>query len=132
VGSISLFLADRADHVTGVEMVQEAVDSARINAEVNNIRNVEFHCSDTRLFLRENRAGFDTLVLDPPRAGLHPKEIPLVNELGAKRILYMSCNPAAFARELPELTNYRLRWIEAHDMFPQTPHVETLALLEGR
>ncbi len=130
VGSISLFISEKAERVTGVEVVEEAVDSARTNFEINGIKNVEFHCSDTRLFLREKRDSCDTLVLDPPRAGLHPKELPLVNELGAEKILYMSCNPAAFARELPELTNYRLRWIEAWDMFPQTPHVETLTLLE--
>ena len=72
------------------------------------------------------------MVLDPPRSGMHPKIGTLINGMGPKRIVYMSCNPSTFRDDLERLTDYRIESIEAFDMFPQTPHLETLAVLERR
>jgi tRNA (uracil-5-)-methyltransferase len=128
VGSISLFVASSAERVTGVEMVSEAVDCALANRELNGIANVEFLCADAKAYLKEQEGGFDTVILDPPRSGMHPKMVRYLNESGPRTLIYMSCNPAAFAGEVRLLDRYSLRWIEAYDMFPQTPHLETLAL----
>jgi 23S rRNA (uracil1939-C5)-methyltransferase len=112
-----------------VEIVGEAVESARENCELNGISGVSFVHSDARPFLAENSGKFDTLILDPPRSGMHPKMLKYIRALGPERIIYMSCNPVVFRDELPGLEGYTVQWIEAYDMFPQTPHVETLALL---
>lgn len=130
VGSITLYIARASTRVTGVELVEEAVDAARENMKLNNITNAEFHVADAKEYLKEKSFHHDTLVMDPPRSGLHPKIRPWINDSGIPRIVYMSCNPATFRDDLAEFTNYRLVSFEAWDMFPQTPHVETLALLE--
>ncbi|TAL37495.1 MAG: 23S rRNA (uracil(1939)-C(5))-methyltransferase RlmD [Spirochaetes bacterium] len=132
VGSISLFAACAAEHVTGVEMSAEGVDTARANAELNGIANAEFVCADALDFLRERAAGFDTLVLDPPRGGVHPKAVKRVNECAPEKIVYMSCNPVTFRDDVKLLENYRVESFRAWDMFPQTPHVETLAVLKRK
>jgi len=132
VGSITLFIAGRADHVTGVEQVGEAVECARSNGELNEIGNVEFLCSDARSYLREKASSFDTVVMDPPRSGIHPKMVRYLNETGPDALIYMSCNPATFAVDAMNLERYTLQWIEAYDMFPQTPHMETLAMFKRK
>jgi 23S rRNA (uracil-5-)-methyltransferase RumA len=129
VGSISLFIADRARQVTGVEHVEEAVRSANLNREINEIHNVNFVRSDALPFMRENSASYDTIVLDPPRSGMNPRVVKAVNNSGVKKIVYMSCNPQTFSNDLEGLENYHVETFEAYDMFPQTPHVETLAVL---
>lgn len=130
VGSISLYAAPAADSVTGVELIEEAVLSARKNCEINCSENVDFICADSLDFMKEFDGRVDTLILDPPRSGMHPKMIKQINRVRPERIIYMSCNPGAFKNELPLLEGYELRSFEAFDMFPQTPHLETLALLE--
>ncbi|MBN1531782.1 MAG: 23S rRNA (uracil(1939)-C(5))-methyltransferase RlmD [Spirochaetes bacterium] len=132
VGSISLFVAERALRVTGVEMVREAVECALANRDLNGIANAEFICADARAYLRERQDDFDTVIFDPPRSGMHPKMLRYLNDSGPRAMIYMSCNPSAFAAELRSLDRYSLQWIEAYDMFPQTPHLETLALLMRR
>jgi tRNA (uracil-5-)-methyltransferase len=130
VGSISIFVADRADSVTGVEQVPEAVENALINKKNNGRENVNFVCGDAVAFLKETRPAADTLILDPPRGGMNPKIIKRIREMSPETIIYMSCNPAAFRDELAGMENYRIEFFEAFDMFPQTPHVETLAVLK--
>jgi len=130
VGSISLFVADRAEHVTGVEVVEEAVETANINRELNGISNVDFVCEDARVFVREKGGEYDTLILDPPRSGMHPKMLKHIREIAPPKIVYMSCNPATFREDLDGLDNYSLEKFEAFDMFPQTPHVESIAVLK--
>ncbi len=129
VGSISLFIASMAEHVTGVELSAEAVEAANGNLAVNGVGNADFVCADARDFLAERGSGYDTVVLDPPRAGTHPKMIRRLNEVRPRKIVYVSCNPASFRQDLAALEGYRLDSITAFDMFPQTPHVETLAVL---
>lgn len=129
VGSISLYIASRAERVTGVEISAEAVDAARENMRDNGVSSADFVCADARDFLAEQGAGYDTVVLDPPRAGTHPKMIRRLNELRPRKIVYVSCNPSSFRQDLEALEGYRLDSITAFDMFPQTPHVETLAVL---
>ncbi len=130
VGSISLFTAGGAESVTGVEIVPEAVESALENRELNGTANADFIEKDAAEFVRDSISGYDTLILDPPRAGMHPKMLPLINEKAPDRIVYMSCNPATFRDDLAGLNQYEVKSFEAFDMFPQTPHVETLAVLD--
>lgn len=132
VGSISLFAASAAESVTGVEVIQEAVDIAERNREDNEIENVEFICADAGEYVKQNSGRFDTLILDPPRSGMHPKMLKYLNEMAPERIVYMSCNPATCRDDLKMLEGYSVDFIEAYDMFPQTPHVETLTLLTRR
>lgn len=132
VGSISLFVASSADSVTGVEIVQESVDTAHKNAENNETGNVNFLCADTLDYVKENSASFDTLILDPPRSGMHPKMIKEIRNMKLDRIIYMSCNPATCRDDVKALEDWEIETFEAYDMFPQTPHVETLALLKRK
>jgi tRNA (uracil-5-)-methyltransferase len=132
VGTISLFAAQKCESVTGVEIIEEAVTAAKENAALNEIANCTFVAADARVFMKENTGKFDTLILDPPRSGMHPKMIRAIEELAPPKIVYMSCNPSAFKLEMPMLENYRLELFEAHDMFPQTPHVEAVAVLKRK
>ncbi|MCP4133913.1 MAG: 23S rRNA (uracil(1939)-C(5))-methyltransferase RlmD [bacterium] len=136
VGSISLFVADKAESVTGVEFVAEAVETANENKKINGVANVDFVCEDSRIFLRDMEeyipGYYDTLILDPPRSGINPRMLKYLNMMAPKKIVYMSCNPAAFRSDLDGLEGYTLERFEAYDMFPQTPHVEALAVLVKR
>jgi len=132
VGSISLFAASAAESVTGVEVVQEAVDVAERNRENNEIENVSFICADAAEYVKENTGKFDTLILDPPRSGMNPKMLGYINGMAPERIIYMSCNPVTCRDDLKLLEGYNIEFLEAYDMFPQTPHVETLTLLTRR
>ncbi len=132
VGSISLYLAPAAEHVTGVEIVEEAVAAARLNRELNGAGNAEFVCADAAAYMAAARGKFDTLVLDPPRAGLAPSMRPLVDAGEFGSILYLSCNPLSFGEDVAALGRWRIESVEAYDMFPQTPHVEILARLVPR
>ncbi|MCU0849163.1 MAG: 23S rRNA (uracil(1939)-C(5))-methyltransferase RlmD [Spirochaetes bacterium] len=132
VGSISLFVAGKCESVTGVELVEEAVAAAEANRTENGATNVEFTRADAAEYLESGTGGFDTIILDPPRSGLHPKVVERINLSGAARLIYMSCNPDAFRREIDSLDRYGLDSLEAFDMFPQTPHIETLAVLSRR
>ncbi len=132
VGSISLFAASAAESVTGVEMVQESVDAAAENRDKNEIENVEFVCADAAEYVKENSDSFDTLILDPPRSGMHPKMIQHIKEMKLDKIIYMSCNPATCRDDIKALEDYSIESFEAYDMFPQTPHVETLAVLRKK
>ncbi len=129
VGSITLFAAANCEHITGVEIVEEAVETAEVNREINGINNASFVCADAGEFIKERGDDFDTLILDPPRSGMHPKMLRHINTMAPERIIYMSCNPATFRNDLDGLEGYELEGFEAYDMFPQTPHVESLAVL---
>ena len=132
VGSISLFVAQGAESVKGVEIVPESVETACKNAERNGIGNVDFLCADTLDYVKENISSFDTLILDPPRSGMHPKMIKEIRGMKLDRIIYMSCNPATCRDDVKALEDWEVESFEAYDMFPQTPHVETLALLKRK
>ncbi|MBN2161052.1 MAG: 23S rRNA (uracil(1939)-C(5))-methyltransferase RlmD [Spirochaetes bacterium] len=132
VGSISLFIAGRAEQVTGVEMNSEAVEIAGVNRTINGIANAEFICSDAGSFLRSAGGSWDTIVLDPPRSGMQRRVMEEIDRLRAETLLYMSCNPSTFAIDIAALRNYAVESVDAFDMFPQTPHVELLSVLRRR
>ncbi|HSL51856.1 MAG TPA: 23S rRNA (uracil(1939)-C(5))-methyltransferase RlmD [Candidatus Deferrimicrobiaceae bacterium] len=134
-GAISLLLARRARWVYGIEVAQAAVDDAGLNAAANSITNCTFVCGEVRFVLPSLIAKgvtAEVAVADPPRAGFHPKALHALITLGARRIVYVSCNPTTLARDLGELVRggYRLEWVQPVDMFPHTPHIEAVARLE--
>jgi tRNA (uracil-5-)-methyltransferase len=132
VGSISLFIAGAADRVTGIEMNPEAVEIARTNKSINDIGNVEFICGDAGGFLKNAAGSYDTIVMDPPRAGMQKGVMESIDRMNAGKIVYMSCNPKTFRDDVAVLRNYAVESVEAFDMFPQTPHVELLGILKPR
>jgi 23S rRNA (uracil1939-C5)-methyltransferase len=136
IGTIGLSLATRAREVIGVEIVEPAVSDAIANARVNEIENVRFFAGDIRLAMRElvERTGRpDVAVIDPPRAGLSQKIVRRIVEAAPGRIVYVSCNPTTLAPNAAQLVEagYRLVKVRPVDMFPQTPHIEAVALLEA-
>ena len=135
IGTIGLTLAQRAGEVWGLEIVEEAIADAIANARANEIDKVQFFAGDVRLAMRElvERAGRpDVLVVDPPRAGLSQKVVRRLIEAAPTRIVYVSCNPTTLAPNAAQLVEagYALRRVRPVDMFPQTPHIECVALLE--
>ena len=136
IGTIALLMAPRAAEVWGLEIVEEAIVDAIAAAAHNEIDNARFFAGDVRLALRElvSTAGRpDVLVVDPPRAGLSQKVVRRIIEAGPKRIVYVSCNPTTLAPNAAQLVadgGYRLVRVRPVDMFPQTPHIECVALLE--
>ncbi len=133
IGTISIYISDACDHVTGVEIADSSVQAARENARLNGIENVRFYASDVGEYLKRD-VRFDVIVVDPPRPGLSRKIIKRIKRIGPDRIVYMSCNPVTQFEDLKRLCDeYELeRPIRAYDMFPQTYHVETLAILKRR
>jgi len=135
-GTIGLALARNALTVWGVEISEEAVACALENADLNGISNAAFFAGNVGQSIEElaERAGPpDVVVVDPPRAGLAGKALKRTGALGARRIVYVSCNPTTLASDLKVLRDeycYELRRARPVDMFPHTPHVETVALLE--
>jgi 23S rRNA (uracil1939-C5)-methyltransferase len=135
IGTIGLTMARRAGEVWGIETVPEAIADAEENARRNGIDNAHFMAGDARTSIRTlvERAGApDVVVVDPPRAGLSKKVVRRVIECDARRIVYVSCNPTTLAPNAAQLAEagYRLRRVRPVDMFPQTPHIECVALLE--
>ena len=135
IGTIGLSLAASAGEVWGIESIPEAIADAERNAKRNGITNVRFTAADARIGVRPliERAGKpDVVVVDPPRAGLSKKVVRRLIECEAPRIVYVSCNPTTLAPNAAQLVEagYTLRRVAPVDMFPQTPHVECVALLE--
>ena len=137
IGTIGLLIAPRVAEVWGLELVEEAIADAIANARLNEVDNVQFFAGDVRLAMRElvQRAGRpDTVVVDPPRSGLSQKVVRRIIEAEPHRIVYVSCNPTTLAPNAAQLVEagYVLRRVRPVDMFPQTPHIECVALLERR
>jgi 23S rRNA (uracil1939-C5)-methyltransferase len=135
IGTIGLALARNAGEVWGLEVAPAAIADAEDNARRNGISNARFVAADARLGIRPliERAGRpDVVLLDPPRAGLSKKVVRRVIECEVPRIVYVSCNPTTLAPNAAQLSRagYRLRRVRTIDMFPQTPHIECVALLE--
>lgn len=132
VGLIALTLAPRAARVVCVEAVEESAALARENAASNGIANVEIVAADVAACLRTQGPGaFDVVVLDPPRTGLGPDVCREVLRIGPRRIVYVSCNPLTQIEDLRLLAPlYAASFLRGYDMFPHTPHVETLAVLD--
>jgi 23S rRNA (uracil1939-C5)-methyltransferase len=137
IGTLGLLMASHAAEVWGLEIIGSAVLDATANARANEVDNTHFIAGDVRLGLRElvQRAGKpDLLVVDPPRAGLSKKVVRRIIEASPSRVLYVSCNPTTLAPNAAQLeeAGYKLRRVRPVDMFPQTPHIECVALLERR
>ena len=136
-GTIANFVAGKAKKVVGIESVPEAIEDAKINSEINKIKNTDFFVGDmkdvfTNEFVEKNGRP-DVIITDPPRAGMHTRVVEQILNLGAKRIVYVSCNPATQARDLQILDEkYQILQVQPVDMFPHTHHVENIVKLELR
>ena len=134
-GTIALFLAHEASKIVGIEYVQEAIDDALVNAQENNISNCSFFAGDmkdllNKEFIEQNGAP-DVIILDPPRAGIHPDVAKVIVEARPYKIVYVSCNPASQARDLALMAeHYSITKIQPVDMFPHTQHLENVVKLE--
>ena len=133
-GTIGLFASGSAKHVTGIEIVKEAVEDAKRNAEYNHIVNADFICSDagaaTETLFKQGIHP-DVVIVDPPRKGLDQKTMESCTGMNPERIVYVSCDPATCARDCAifETLNYHVEKVQPVDMFPHTHHVETVVLL---
>ena len=134
-GTISLFLAKQAKRVIGIESIPQAVENAKENAKLNNILNAEFFCGKAeevvpQLFSNQKFKA-DVIIVDPPRSGCEELVLKTILKVKTKKMIYVSCNPVSLSRDLKFLTSngFSLKKIQPLDMFPQTTHVETVALL---
>ena len=136
-GTIANFVAKRASQVIGIEYVPEAIEDAKINSEINGITNTKFFAGDMKDILTDDfiteHGRPDIIITDPPRAGMHPDVVQTTLNAKPQRIVYVSCNPATQARDLSLMdADYRVVEVQPVDMFPHTPHVENVVLLERR
>lgn len=132
-GTISICIASKVKKVVGVEQVSDSIKAANENASLNNCTNVTFIESDVREYLTQSQGpakAFDIVITDPPRSGMHPKVLKRLIEMSPERILYISCNPATFARDAKEFVaaGYELPQVQPVDMFPHTRHIELAAV----
>lgn len=134
-GTIAQFISDKASKVIGIEYVKEAIEDARINAEANGITNCTFFDGDmkdilTADFIKEHGKP-EVMIIDPPRAGMHPDVVKVIMEATPERIVYVSCNPASQARDLAMMSPmYEITAVQPVDMFPHTMHVENVCALK--
>ena len=136
-GTIANFVAHKAKKVVGIEYISEAIEDAKINSKLNNINNTVFYAGDMKDVLNENfinkNGNPDVIILDPPRAGVHPDVIKTILKAAPQKIVYVSCNPATQARDAALLNvDYKIEKIQPVDMFPQTHHVENVILMTKR
>ncbi|MGB4001832.1 MAG: 23S rRNA (uracil(1939)-C(5))-methyltransferase RlmD [Bacillota bacterium] len=135
VGTLTLFLAEQALEVYGIEANKDAIEDANENAKLNGITNVRFisgRAEEVVPDLAKEGITFDVAVLDPPRTGCQPEVLEALADTGPQRIVYVSCNPSTLARDLKMLTllGYRTEEVQPVDMFPHTYHVETIARIQ--
>lgn len=136
-GTIANFVARKANKVIGIEYVPEAIEDAKVNSEINGIDNTLFYAGDMKDILTEEfiskHGRPDVIITDPPRAGMHEDVVNTILQARPKRIVYVSCNPATQARDLALMdAQYKVAAVRPVDMFPHTPHVENVVLLEVR
>ena len=133
-GTIAQFVSRKARKVVGIEYVPEAIEDARLNAKCNGIDNCTFYAGDmkdvlTPSFIARNGVP-DVMIVDPPRAGMHPDVVKVIMEAAPERIVYVSCNPASQARDLAAMSEkYEILAVQPVDMFPHTQHVENVCKL---
>lgn len=133
-----MILSGSFDSVHSVEIVEQASQDARKNAAKNGITNMEFYNGKAELFVQEfqlNHQIADTVIIDPPRDGMHASGIPAILAIGAKEVIYVSCNPSTLVRDLQLLLEngeYALTDVTPVDMFPHTHHIETVARLDKK
>lgn len=134
VGTISIFMSKYAKKVYGIEIVKEAIEMAKENAQINNVKNTEFISGDVQVILddliNKKKVIPDIIMIDPPRKGLDNKSIENILKIKPKKLVYISCNPATLVRDLAKLEEvYEIKKIKPVDMFPFTTHIETIAVL---
>ena len=130
-GTIGQIMSEGSKKVIGIEIVEEAVEAAKINAELNGITNCEFIAGDVLKKVDELEDKPDLIIVDPPRDGINPKAILKIIDFGAEEIVYVSCKPTSLARDLQvfEANGYKTVKVKCVDMFPRTQHVETVCQL---
>ena len=136
-GTIANFVAKKAKKVIGIEYVPEAIEDAKINSDINGIKNTLFYAGDMKDILTDDfiakHGRPDVIITDPPRAGMHPDVVKTILRASPERIVYVSCNPATQARDLQDLDEaYKVVEVQPVDMFPHTPHVENVVLLKRK
>lgn len=136
-GTIANFVARKAQKVIGIEYVPEAIEDAKVNSAINHIDNTLFYAGDMKNILTDDfiaeHGRPDVIITDPPRAGMHADVVKVILNAAPQRIVYVSCNPATQARDLQLLdAQYRVVQVQPVDMFPHTPHVENVVLLEKK
>ncbi|KLO20972.1 RNA methyltransferase [Marinitoga sp. 1197] len=132
-GTITLLMAKKLEKVVGVEIIKEAVNAAKENAKDNNVKNVEFYLGDAKDIVKQIDDKLDTIVVDPPRAGLHKNVINFIMENKFDNVIYVSCNPSNFARDMIYLKElYEIEKFVFVDMFPHTKHLESVALIKRK
>tara|TARA_B100000029_G_scaffold365405_1_gene358693 strand:+ start:21 stop:1031 length:1011 start_codon:yes stop_codon:yes gene_type:complete len=136
IGTISIYLSKYAKKVYGFEIIPSAIQDAKENAKINNIKNTYFFEGDISTIFSdykdiERLAAADVIIIDPPRPGIPSKTIKYLNQISPRKIIYVSCNPSTQARDIKELCKeeYRLLKLQPVDMFPHTPHIENVATL---
>lgn len=131
-GTIGIYISDVVSKITGIEVVSDAIEAANTNKKINNVENIEFilgKVEDKLDFISNNN--IDTVIVDPPRSGLHKKVIPILEKISPKTIIYVSCDPITMARDIKLLSNnYELVEVTPYDMFPNTYHVECVCVLK--
>lgn len=135
LGSITLYLADQCKQIIGIEEIPEAIEDAFLNAKLNGVQNADFYAGDVRFLMQKDlvdRHGApDVIITDPPRAGMHAEVVETLIHSKAKKIVYVSCNPATQARDLALMQEkYDVVKFQPVDMFPHTHHIENVALLK--
>jgi 23S rRNA (uracil1939-C5)-methyltransferase len=138
-GSIAIYISEKINKVTGVELIPDAIENAKENAELNKIKNTDFILSDIKDFFEtihdsKKYINYNKVILDPPRSGLHPDICKILSESNYEKICYISCNPVTQARDLKmicEKGNYKIEKIQPVDMFPHTYHIENIVSLKN-
>jgi len=134
IGTIGIFIANKAKEVYGIEIVEQAIEDAKENCKINNITNAKYYAGDTEKLLTDliekQNIIPDVVVVDPPRKGLDRTTIENIKNIKAKKVIYISCNPATLVRDLAYLEDkYEIKEIQPVDMFPFTSHVECVAVM---
>ena len=124
-GTIGIYLKDNFKHITGLEINASSIENAKINLELNNIKNIEYICDDAKNI----KGKFDAIIVDPPRIGLSNQVIEYLNKSNSKKLVYISCNPNTLKRDINKLNNYNLEEISSSSMFPRTKHIECVCKL---
>lgn len=129
-GTIGIYISDLVDKVIGIEVVGAAIEDAKYNKKINNVDNIIFKLGKVEDKIKEININIDTIIVDPPRSGLHRKVIKVINKIKPKNIIYISCNPNTLVRDLQLLEkNYKVEYLKPYDMFPNTYHVECVCVL---
>ena len=136
IGTISIFASRYVKKVYGIEIVHSSIENAKINAEINDVNNVEFIEGDVEIafddFIKRN-INIDVVIVDPPRKGLDNKTIDNLIRIKPRKIVYVSCNPATLVRDLHILeSTYNIKQIKPIDNFPYTNHIESVSVLENK